>query len=153
MRMLLAGLAVATAITGSQALAQARLEVGMLTCKLKDVHNDIVYTDEKFACEFKHPNSEVQTYEGEIKSVGLDLSVTKDMTLVWAVLAPTGDAAATQTLKGKYVGGGAAAALGVGAGADVLVGGGENSFTLQPLSVSGMVGAGVSVGIEEFELR
>ena len=37
-------------------------------------------------------------------------------------------------------------------GANVLVGGGRHSVTLQPLSASGIVGTGVSVGIEEFEL-
>ena len=40
-----------------------------------------------------------------------------------------------------------------GAVANMLVGGGHNSVTLQPLSASGIVGSGVSVGIEEFELR
>jgi hypothetical protein len=149
----LIALAVATFAIGAQASAQQRVELGLLTCKLKDVHNDIVYTSEEFDCVFKPKSGDDQTYTGQIRSLGIDLSVTKDMTLVWGVLAPTGDAASTETLKGKYVGGGAAVALGVGAGADVLVGGGENSFTLQPVSVSGMVGAGASVGIEEFELR
>jgi hypothetical protein len=42
---------------------------------------------------------------------------------------------------------------GAGAGANVLVGGGKESITLQPISASGIVGAGASVDIEEFELR
>ena len=149
MRLLLAGLAAAAAVTGFQALAQHGVEVGVLTCKLQDVNNVIVYTSEKFACEFKPHSGDPQNYT-EIKSVGVDLSVTREMTLVWGVLAPTGDAASTETLKGRCLGGRAAASLGVGAGADILVGGGQNSFTLQPLSVSGIVGAGASVGIEEF---
>jgi len=125
----------------------------MLTCKLKDVKNDIVYSKEEFSCEFKMTNGEVQAYTGQIKNIGVDLSVTKDLTLVWAVLNPTGEVGAAESLKGDYVGGGASVALGAGVGANVLVGGGDKSFTLQPLSASGMVGAGVNVGIEEFELR
>ena len=38
---------------------------------------------------------------GEIKSPGVDLSVTNDMTLVWAVLAPTADTGPPEALKGR----------------------------------------------------
>ena len=140
----------ATVLT-SASFADFGADIGVLTCKLKDVHNDIVYTSEAFACEFKPKSGDAQEYTGEIKSLGVDLSVTKDMTLVWAVLAPTAELG----LAGGagYVGGSADVALGAGAGANVLVGGGHNSVTLQPLSASGIIGSGVSVGIEEFELR
>ena len=142
MKSVFAALAVATVSTASPALADFGADIGVLTCKLKDVHNDIVYTNEKFACEFKPKSGDAQSYTGEIKSLGLDLSVTKDMTLVWGVLAPTADAGSPEALKGRYLGGSAAVALGAGAGANVLVGGGHNSVTLQPLSASGIVGPG-----------
>jgi hypothetical protein len=146
-------LTLSATIVTSAAFADFGADLGVLTCKLKDVHNDIVYTSEAFACAFKPKSGDAQEYTGEIKSLGVDLSVTKDMTLVWAVLAPTADSGASEALKGRYVGGSADVALGAGAGANVLVGGGHNSVTLQPLSASGIVGSGVSVGIEEFELR
>jgi hypothetical protein len=145
-------LAIATVSAASPVLAEVRADLGVLTCKLKDVHNDIVYTTEKFGCDFKPHSGEAQPYTGEIKALGVDLSVTKDATLVWAVLAPTTDAGSPEALKGHYIGGSAAVALGAGAGANVLVGGGRHSVTLQPLSASGIVGTGVSVDIEEFEL-
>ena len=153
MRSVFAALAIATVSMASPVLADFGADLGVLTCKLKDVHNDIVYSHEEFACEFKPKSGDAQSYTGEIKSLGLDLSVTKDMTLVWGVLAPTADAGSPEALKGRYLGGSAAVALGAGAGANVLVGGGHNSVTLQPLSASGIVGTGVNVGIEEFELR
>jgi len=128
-------------------------DVGVLTCKLDGVKNDIVYTKEEFACEFKPTNGDVQTYRGVIKSIGMDLSVTKDLTMVWAVLNPAGNAAAANELAGDYVGGGASIALDAGAGMNVLVGGGANSFALQPISVTGLKGAGVNIGIEGFSLR
>ena len=146
-------LAVATAFAAPPALAEVGADLGVLTCKLQDVHNDIVYTSEKFGCDFKPHSGAAQSYTGEIKAVGVDLSVTKDMTLVWGVFAPTADAGSPEALKGRYLGASADVAVGAGAGANVLVGGGHKSITLQPISASGIVGTGASVDIEEFELH
>ena len=143
----------AAALTASIAPVHARADLGVLTCKLKDVKNDIVYTSEEFACEFKPNVGDVQTYTGEIKALGVDLSVTKDVTLVWGVLAPSGDPTKASSLAGKYVGGTAAVSLGAGAAANVLVGGGKDTFTLQPISASGVIGSGAALDVEEFELR
>ena len=75
------------------------------------------------------------------------------MTLVWAVLTTTTEGTVADQLRGEYVGAGAAVAVGGGVGLSALVGGNANAITLQPVSVSGSVGAGASVGIERFELR
>ena len=152
MKLALTALTLAVALGTSPSRAEVGAELGVLTCKLTDVKNDIVYTDETFACEFKPKSGAAESYTGQIKSLGLDLSVTTEMTLVWGVLAPKAHAGAAQSLRGTYVGGSAAVALGAGAGANVLVGGGENSITLQPISVTGILGSGASLGIEEFEL-
>jgi hypothetical protein len=146
-------IAAAAALTASIAPVHARADLGVLTCKLKDVKNDIVYTSEEFACEFKPNVGDVQTYTGEIKALGVDLSVTKDVTLVWGVLAPSGDPTKASSLAGKYVGGTASVALGAGGAANVLVGGGKDTFTLQPISASGVIGSGAALDVEEFELR
>jgi hypothetical protein len=152
MKKIILALAAGMAICGSASFAGGA-DVGVLTCKLKDVKNDIVYTKEEFACDFKPKDGKVQDYTGQIKSVGVNLSVTKDLTLVWAVLNPAGKVSSDNELKGDYVGGSATVALGAGGGLNVLVGGGEHSVTLQPISASGIVGTGVNVGIEAFELR
>ena len=153
MKPLLTALGAIAALTATPALAEVGVDVGVLTCKLQDVHNDIVYTSEKFGCDFKPHSGEAQSYTGEIKALGVDLSVTKDMTLVWGVFAPTAAAGSAEALKGRYVGASADVAVGAGAGANVLVGGGDKSVTLQPISASGIVGSGASVDIEEFELH
>ena len=44
------------------------------------------------------------------------------------------------------------ATLGVGAGANVLIGGSARSVTLQPLSLQGTVGLNVSLGVSGLEL-
>jgi hypothetical protein len=153
MKPAIAALAAAVVSAATPALPQTGVDIGVLTCKLQDVHNDIVYTSEEFGCAFKPHSGADHDYTGEIKALGVDLSVTKDMTLVWGVFAPTTDADSLEALKGRYVGASADVSAGAGAGATVLVGGGKESITLQPLSASGIVGAGASVDIEEFELR
>jgi hypothetical protein len=153
MKPAIAALAAAVVSAATPALPQTGVDIGVLTCKLQDVHNDIVYTSEEFGCAFKPHSGADQDYTGEIKALGVDLSVTKDMTLVWGVFAPTTDADSLEALKGRYVGASADVSAGAGAGANVLVGGGKESITLQPISASGIVGAGASVDIEEFELR
>lgn len=145
---LLAGLA------ASPALAKSGVKIGTLTCKVQHVTNVVVYTHQDFACKFEPAGSEKpEVYTGEISKIGVDLSIKEDFTIVWAVVAPTENAYAPHALAGTYVGASADAALGVGGGANVLVGGGNDSFTLQPVSVSGVEGAGASIGIEKFTLK
>ena len=77
MKPLLTALGAIAALTATPALAEVGVDVGVLTCKLQDVHNDIVYTSEKFGCDFKPHSGEAQSYTGEIKALGVDLSVTR----------------------------------------------------------------------------
>jgi hypothetical protein len=144
---LLAGLSATTALAANDT------EIGVLTCKVQDVTNLIVYTEQTFGCTFDPVEGDDQSYSGQISKVGVDLSIKEDFTIVWAVLAPSKDAYSPNALAGTYAGVGADVAIGAGAGAKVLVGGGADSFSLQPVSVSGVEGIGASVGIEKFELQ
>ena len=69
------------------------------------------------------------------------------------MLAPTANIYAPGALSGDYVGPSAAASVGVGAGANLLVGGSGSSFTLQPLSVEAQTGLNLAVGVSSFQLR
>jgi hypothetical protein len=71
--------------------------------------------------------------------------------MVWAVLAPTTNPA-PGSLAGTYVGATGSATVGVGVGANVLVGGSANSISLQPLSIEGNTGLNVAGGIAEMSL-
>jgi hypothetical protein len=68
------------------------------------------------------------------------------------VLAPTGRIGPGD-LAGTYAGVTAGAAVIVGAGANALIGGSNNTFALQPLSVEGQAGVNVTLGVASLELR
>ena len=70
----------------------------------------------------------------------------------WAVFAPT-EGPKKGTLAGNYVGVSAGASAGVGGAANILAGGSDRAFQLQPLSLEGNKGINIAVGISELKLR
>ncbi len=56
-------------------------------------------------------------------------------------------------LAGRYGGVTASAAVGLGLGANVLVGGMQKSIALQPVSVQGMMGLNVAAGLATFRRK
>ena len=66
--------------------------------------------------------------------------------MAWAVL---GSSSAIQpgALTGRFVGASGEVSLGVGAGANLLVGGTAQSISLQPFSVEGQVGINLALGV------
>ena len=82
---------------------------------------------------------------------GADIGYLKSAVIVWAVAATTNDLKAG-ALAGHYGGVTGNVTLGVGAGANVLVGGFNNSIALQPVSFEGQNGLNVAAGIAEITL-
>jgi hypothetical protein len=72
--------------------------------------------------------------------------------LVWDVFAPTAGYR-RGALAGSYGGATASATVGIGAGANVLIGGSDRSFTLQPVSIEGNTGLNVAAGIGAITLH
>ncbi len=56
-------------------------------------------------------------------------------------------------LEGNYAGATAGASVGVGASANVLIGGLDKSIALQPLSIEGNTGLNVAAGIGALHLK
>lgn len=151
---LISALAMITAIGASSATASDfGAKIGELACKLTSVDNMVVYSSEEFDCEYKPNSGDTHAYKGVMKSVGVNLSVTKDATLVWGVLTATKEAKAPDLLTGLYVGGTAKVAIAGGAAANVLIGGSLDSIALQPFSVSGVTGYGAALDLASFELK
>jgi hypothetical protein len=87
-----------------------------------------------------------------INKFGVDIGYTQGGVLVWGVFAPSGGLA-PGALSGNYVGASGSATVGVGAGANVLVGGSNRTISLQPVSFEGNTGLNVAAGIGSISLR
>ena len=94
-----------------------------------------------------------ERYVGRITTVGLDLGVTTGGALGWAVLMAGATPYPPAGLGGHYVGASADASVGIGGGANLLVGGNDRAFALQPLSAQAQTGLNVSAGLSGLELR
>jgi hypothetical protein len=153
MKLALTTAAVALGLSATMALAgDGGTQVGVLTCSMTGIENVVVYTKEEFACSFKPNHGDVQTYTGVIKEIGVNLSITKDNTMVWGVIAPEKDLSSPDELKGTYLGGTGQVEIGGGVAANILIGGSHQTISLQPISVNGMIGAGAALDIAKFEL-
>jgi hypothetical protein len=103
-------------------------------------------------CVFNPVDGRDEHYTGELSRYGIDLGYTSDATLVWAVVAPS-SSMTRGALEGDYGGVSGQATVGVGLGANVLVGGFDRSIALQPLSVEGNTGLAVAAGAGVITLR
>ncbi|MGE3232039.1 MAG: DUF992 domain-containing protein, partial [Hyphomicrobium sp.] len=104
------------------------------------------------SCTYSPDGKRVDRYVGEIKKYGVDIGYQENSVMLWGVIAPTSDVG-PGALAGDYAGGTAAAALGVGVGANALIGGSNDTIVLQPLSVEGIEGINVAAGIGILSLK
>jgi hypothetical protein len=157
MRMMQAMLAVcltALAFAPTDALARdGRVEVGSLTCRIDGGASFVFGSSRNLRCEFESARGGApEFYEGEIERFGLDLGVTGETVLGWAVLAPS-RGLPDYALAGTYSGVSADASFGLGGGAKVLVGGSNDTISLQPLSLQGQSGVNVALTVAQLRLR
>ena len=131
-------------------VSSAGTKVGVLTCKSvpESGVNLIIHSTVDVTCTFESTaGGSVEKYKGETGvGLGIDLEFDSKETLVYSVLSADFKAGSYQ-LAGKYGGVGASAALGLGAGVQVLVGGNKRSISLNPLALSGSEGVGVAAGL------
>ena len=138
---------------GAQAPGQKWTQSGMLRCKLNPSIGFVIFGHQSMECRFVPSLPGVpQRYEGALNTVGIDIGVVGTGGLAWAVFAPTSGIPAG-ALAGEYVGASGDVALGAGVGANVLVGGSQRSFALQPVSVEGSVAMDVTLGLSALQLR
>jgi hypothetical protein len=141
----------AAAATSVSAQSKSGVNLGSLTCTVAGGVGFVFGSSKELTCLFSRSNGVAERYVGTIKKFGVDIGFTKEAQMVWLVFAPGN--VGTGALTGSYVGGTASATVGVGAGANVLVGGSNKQISLQPVSVEGSVGLNVAAGIGEVDLR
>lgn len=143
-----AGLAFASAADA----APAGVKVGELTCNVSSGWGFIFGSSKDLHCTFRPSGHPREHYTGTINKFGVDIGYTEGGVLIWGVFAPSSDIG-TGALSGTYVGGSAQATVGVGAGANALIGGLNKSIALQPLSLEGSKGLNVAAGIGSITLK
>lgn len=133
---------------------QPNVRVGLLECNVGGGAGLIITSTKALKCRYRPAQAElpIETYAGTVRNFGLDIGATRQGLLVWAVLAPS-ERVPLGALAGEYVGVTGQATVGVGAGANLLVGGIENSINLQPLSVQTQTGLNLAVGVQSMELE
>lgn len=146
------GILVIGCVSSSQALAQRTVQVGTLDCKMGPTVGLVVGSVQRMSCTFKTAAGGREYYSATFKRVGLDLGVSAGGRMVWGVYAPS-TGLAPRALAGNYVGASGDIALGLGVGANALVGGSRRTIALQPVSVEGQVGINVALGAAGFRLR
>lgn len=125
---------------------------GMLSCAMAPTIGLIIGSQQGMRCEFRPDRGAPEYYAGVMSRIGLDLGVTAGGQMAWAVLVST-SAPVRGGLSGTYVGASGDIALGVGVGANVLIGGNNSTVALQPLSVEGQVGLSLALGVASLQLR
>ena len=148
----MAGVLALVAGSGDAVAAEtAGLQVGIIKCTVVPGSrvNLLIRSTADVDCTWEYGGA-VEKYRGETGiALGLDLSFKDNESIAFGVIADSADVTPGKYAPaGKYVGGQADAALGVGVGAKVLVGAGNKNVSLQPLALSGSTGSlGASAGI------
>jgi hypothetical protein len=152
--MAIASLAVASGILVSSqpARAQGGVQVATLSCHVSGGWGFVFGSSKALRCTFARAGGRSEHYAGSINKFGVDIGYTQGGVLIWGVFAPSANLA-PGGLSGNYVGATGSATVGVGAGADVLVGGSNRTISLQPLSIEGNTGLNVAAGIGSIGLR
>jgi hypothetical protein len=137
-------------IASANALPPVR--AGLLQCQGGQNVGFVVGSVTSLECVFQSEGRRPEPYIATVHRYGVDLGFTEQTRFAWAVNAPDrrvgrGD------LAGNYGGVGANASVGVGFGGNFLVGGPQNAYALQPISVQGQTGLNVTAGIADIELQ
>ena len=140
-----------TATTSPQPANRGGVNVGSLTCNVAGGVGFVFGSSRTLNCLFTRADGTAERYEGTIRRYGVDVGFTRDSTIVWMVFAP--GSIAPGSLGGEYAGPTAQGTVGVGLGANVLLGGSSNQITLQPVSVEGSVGLNAAAGVAAMSLR
>ncbi|HYL57427.1 MAG TPA: DUF992 domain-containing protein [Candidatus Acidoferrales bacterium] len=127
------------------------VRAGYITCHVDSGWGFIFGSSRKVKCAYAMQPGYTEYYTGSITKFGADIGYLQSGVILWAVLAPTNNLG-QGALAGHYGGATASAAVGVGAGANVLVGGFKNSIALQPVSIEGQNGLNVAAGVMELTL-
>jgi hypothetical protein len=111
--------------------------------------NLVIKSSAQVTAVFTDVDGNKEYYIGETGiKLGVDFSFKDTQTISYGVFSLAGDyRTGSYGLAGKYFGQRASVTAGAGVGVAVLLGGLEDSFSLQPLALETSTGAGVAAGL------
>jgi hypothetical protein len=124
---------------------------GTLSCQAPASASFLVGSNATLDCVFEKSTGATERYTGHVQRIGLDLGVSAGSQMTWAVLIS--ESARGGDLSGQYTGLSGSVFPGLGLGANLLIGGSERAFSLQPLSVEFKTGLGLAAGIASLTLQ
>jgi len=144
----------ATSLVASIASANAMppVRAGILQCEGGQNVGYVLGSTTSLQCVFQSEGRRPEPYIATLRRLGLDLGITDQTKLTWAVNAPN-TRVGRGDLAGNYGGVGANASIGIGGGGNFLVGGPANAYALQPISLQGQTGLNVAAGVASIELE
>lgn len=143
---------IVTLLAGAAPAGAQTVVAGLLECRAAPSTGMVIGSSRNLTCLFRPSDGgPVQRYNASGARLGLDLGVTSASTLVWTVVAP--GRVGPGALAGQYAGASGSIAFIIGVGANVLVGGMENSFALQPVSLEAQEGFNIAAGGAQLTLR
>ena len=151
--MALTAILIATSMPAAAQAPQSWTQVGGLSCQVDPSVGFIIVGSQWMRCLFT-PNTsqEREAYAGALNTVGLNVGISAGGVLGWAVFAPTAGLP-HGALAGEYVGVSGDVGIGLGAGANVLLGGSNRTVALQPISLQGSIALNVVAGVSSLKLR
>lgn len=147
----LAAVLCVAAFAAQPAMAGSGVNVGSLNCRVAGGSGFIFGSTKSLSCLFTRPDGTAERYRGEIKKYGVDIGFTEGAYMIWLVFAP--GQVKKGALAGNYAGATADVAVGLGLGANVLIGGSNDQIALQPASVEGVTGLNVAAGFGQITLQ
>lgn len=147
---MIAAALVATGLMLTPAQADG-VKLGTLTCNIDKNVGLILGSVTHGQCVFLETNGKKHVYDAQFSRLGVDIGVTGNKTLVWAVFGA--DGRSNGGLAGVYTGVNAEASAIVGVGANALVGGFESGIVLNPVSITGQTGLNVAAGVATLRLE
>ena len=132
--------------------AQANgVKLGTLTCQFEGGPGLLIGSVRQGECIYRDNQGHTKSYNAELSRLGVDVGVTGNKTMVWAVFGV--DGASNLGLKGTYTGINAEASLVVGVGVNALIGGFKSGIVLNPVSVTAQTGINVAAGVTTLRLN
>jgi hypothetical protein len=141
---------VAALAFSTQSASADQTQIGTLRCDVAGGEGLILGSQRALNCQFASVNGVVEHYTGTITKLGVDIGPTGAGQIGWAVFAPA-TGLPGGALAGSYGGVTGSVTVGVGLGANVLVG--ASTIALQPVSLNSQTGLNVAAGIAGLSLQ